>query len=318
MASEPKLHHYVPRFHLSRFANEHGQVWTFDKVTNKIFATGPMALAAERQFYTLPEFEGTDVDPLFLEKQFAELEGEAFNITSCWLRQIDEAISDETKTQETSNNDAARRLKQQFQEAGRVKIPGINRKIMSEFIALQFFRTADAREILKLFAEQNVYKGKIDKDEARALHAHMLCQLADGKGMVSDLAKQIGESIWIFARNETAKLFHTSDIPVLLKTCDNRMWLKGPGIFQPGVYVVYAITPRLVLYCKERSFWGALDQFDSCVSPVVLTPEMIEHENSGHAGLSSRFVFSAQNDFDAAKSFVNDRSNFDIEKERRD
>ncbi len=47
---------------------------TFDKVAGKVFAAGPMALAAERQFYTLPEFSGTNVDPPFLEKQFARVQ----------------------------------------------------------------------------------------------------------------------------------------------------------------------------------------------------------------------------------------------------
>src|SRR5947209_20048394 len=84
--SEPKLHHYVPRFHLERFTDARGRVWSFDKSTKRVFAAGPGAIAAESQFYKLPEFVGTAVDPLFLEKQFAAMESEARNITACWLR----------------------------------------------------------------------------------------------------------------------------------------------------------------------------------------------------------------------------------------
>ena len=279
MNSEPKLHHFVPRFHLARFADDRGRVWTFDKESGKIFPSGPNNVAAERHFYKLPEFLGTDVDPLFLEKQFADIEGQACKVTACWLRQLE--------------------------RASKVEIPDVNRQIMSDFLALQFFRTADAREILKLFAENTgVYPNGVTDDEARSLHARVLCELADGKGIVSDLSQRIRESIWVFARNESSTLFMTSDTPVLLKTPDNRIWLKGPGIFQVGMYVVYAITPTLVLYCKERTHWKKLERFDNTLSPVSFTPGMVDHENSGHAGMSKRFVFSSNSTFDNAKNFL--------------
>jgi hypothetical protein len=116
--------------------------------------------------------------------------------------------------------------------------------------------------------------------------------------------------VWMFARNQSSTPFHTSDTPVLLKTPDNRQWLKGPGIFRPGMYAVYALTPTVVLYCKERTHWKGLAPFNDCVSPVAITPEMAEHENSGHAGMSARFVFSRANDFEAARSFVENPANF--------
>lgn len=308
--SAPKLHHYVPRFHLTRFANERGHVCTFDKVAGKVFAAGPMALAAERQFYTLPEFTGTDVDPLFLEKQFAQLEGEACNITRCWLRQLDgflvaDSSSDKVPTDSSVNLGSA------LEAAPKIEIPDVNRQIMSEFIALQFFRTADARELLKLFAEvSGTYKDGVSDDEARSLHAMMLCKLADGDGIVSNFAQRIRQSVWMFARNSSQVPFHTSDTPVLIKSGDNRKWLKGPGIFEAGTYVVYAITPTLILYCKERSYWKALEPFDRCISPVEFSDDMAKHENSGHAGLSARFVFSSRDDFGDAKAFIADPKNF--------
>jgi len=296
-SSEPKLHHFVPRFHLARFADERGRIWTLDKENDKIFPAGPGNVAAERQFYRLPEFIGTGVDPLFLEKQFAGIEGQACNITSCWLRQLE--------------------------RSKKVEIPDVNRQIMSEFLSLQFFRTADAREILKLFAETT---GKcpngVDKNKARSLQAQLLCQLADKKGIAFELSQRIQESIWIFARNTTPTHFMTSDTPVLMKTGDNRIWLKGPGIFQSGMYVVYAITPTLVLYCKERTHWKMLERFDNALSPVSFTPDMVDHENSGHAGMSGRFVFSSSNSFDFVKAFLKEMKStpqpFDLNHEQQE
>jgi len=305
--SEPKLHHYVPRFHLERFTSEKGHVWTFDKSSGKVFAARPTGLAAESQFYRLPEFEGTSVDPLFLEKQFAQIESEASNITNCWLRQI-EATGGAPAFDESQSPE---QLVKALDQAPRVQVPDINREIMSQFIALQFFRTADSRELLKLVSEASgTYKERVSEDESRSLHAHLLCQLADGKGVVHDLAGRLKESVWMFARNHSSTPFETSDTPVLLKTPDNRKWLKGPGIFQKGMYVVYALTPTVVLYCKERTYWKSLARFDNFVSPVTITSEMAQHENSGHAGMSARFVFSCKNDFAAARSFVENPSNF--------
>src|SRR6266702_772007 len=86
--SKPKLHHYVPRFHLARFADEKGKIWTFDKQAGKIFAANPNALAAETGFYKLPELATKGADPLLLEKQFAAIEAEACDIITCWLRQL--------------------------------------------------------------------------------------------------------------------------------------------------------------------------------------------------------------------------------------
>ncbi|GAG26585.1 unnamed protein product, partial [marine sediment metagenome] len=109
---------------------------------------------------------------------------------------------------------------------------------MSVFISVQFLRTAEQRDILALFAENNGhYKSGISHDEKINLHAQMLCS----GGLVEVIAERIDKSIWLFARNETQTPFWTSDNPVSFKTGDNRMWLKGPGIMSDGSYVVYPI-----------------------------------------------------------------------------
>jgi len=295
---------------LIRFANERGHICVFDKTTGKVFRAGPKALAAENQFYKLPEFMGTGVDPLFLEKQFAQLEGESCKIMVCWVRQLERLIAVE-RTLIGPHEGSPQDLNRALEIAPKIEIPDTNRAIMASFIALQFFRTSDAREILKLFAEHSeVYKKDVSDDEARSLQATLLCQLADGRGLVFDFARRIRESIWMFACNQSQVPFRTSSTPVLLKTPDNRKWLTGPGIFQPGMYVVFAISPTFILYCKERTWWKTLAPFDNCLSPIVITNEMAQHENSGHAGMSARFVFSPTDDFVDAKAFVANPANF--------
>jgi hypothetical protein len=285
--SEPKLHHYVPRFHLSRFVNQDGQFWVFDKKENKIFSASPTGVAAEKYFYTLPEFNDTEVDPLFLEKKFALLESEASKITSCWLNQIE------------INNI--------------IEIPTINREIMSDFIALQFFRTSDHRETLKLIIEKS-RKENLTKDETRTLHAMILEKIFRNEGIISDFSEKIQNSYWIFGKNVTSIPFITSDTPVLMKTADNKIWWKEPGLFDLGNYVVFALTPNIILYCYEKSYYKQLKIVDNHVSPVKFNQEMVNLENVGHSGLSRRFIFSPINDFKNVIEYISNPSNFDLTK----
>ena len=50
---DPKLQHYVPQLLLSRFADDRGQVRTYDKQTKKYFLQNLKNAAAENHFYRL-------------------------------------------------------------------------------------------------------------------------------------------------------------------------------------------------------------------------------------------------------------------------
>jgi Protein of unknown function (DUF4238) len=83
--SAPKLHHYVPQFHLRRFADASGRLWVWDKASDRVFGTMPGGIAAETQFYRLTQYEAEGHDPLTMEKQLSVLEGEVAKITDQWL-----------------------------------------------------------------------------------------------------------------------------------------------------------------------------------------------------------------------------------------
>jgi len=78
--SEPKLHHYVPQFYLKYFCDQSDRIWVWDKKSQKAFQTTSNRVAAGTHFYRVPEFIGTEVDPLFLENDLANLEGKAASI----------------------------------------------------------------------------------------------------------------------------------------------------------------------------------------------------------------------------------------------
>lgn len=276
--SFPKLHHYVPRFYLNNFADSKKQFWIWNKDSESVFKGNPYGVAAENHFYRIPEFVGSETDPLFLEYNLAHLEGKVATILKDWFEKLD-----------------------QMNPMEELNIDEETRYIISYFIAVQFFRTAEQRDILSLFAEtKGGYDGAISPEEKINLHAYFLCT----SEIVSDVTSRIEQSIWMFGRNNSEVPFWTSDNPVCFKTGDNKMWLKGPGIMSKGVYVVFPLSPKYVLYCKEPTFWEDIKIINNKLSPVEFDSGMVEHENAGQVFSSKRFVISSENEFSFAREFV--------------
>ncbi len=275
--SDPKLHHFVPQFYLRRFTDADGLLWVWNRDSDKAFRTNPTNVAAQNYFYLLAELIPLGHDPLTMERQFPQIEHEVAAITEQWLHWL--------------------RLADVYDQ---IEIPDINREIVAMFIALQFLRTEDARQILGLMAEDAEASASISEEEKRCIHTDLLWD----EPIVKDLAKRIQDSVWVFARNDTDVSFLTSDNPVAFRTADNRRWVKV-GFYSAGTYVVYPIAPDIIMYCYPRESPGdQLIKFDRMLSPVQMTKEMVESENSGQVFMASRFVFSLDGDFAYARSFA--------------
>jgi len=181
----------------------------------------------------------------------------------------------------------------------KVPIPDPNRAIVAQFIALQFLRTADYRDILARFASTTEHVASSER-ERRILHTGALW---DDK-LIARFSDRIESSAWVFARNGTDVPFMASDNPVAFRQGDNSMWLKA-GMFGGGTYVVYPLTPDVVMYCyPSEEPWLKLASFDSCVSPVTLSADMVDSENTAQVFMASRFVFSCRDDFAMAREFA--------------
>lgn len=271
--TEPKLHHYVPQFYLKRFAAASGRVWVWDKLKDAIFQTNPKNIAAENNFYWMQELADAGLDPNTMEKQLSGLEANVSLITDQWLYWFSDL------------------------ELGRpVDIPEINREEVALFVAVQWLRTLDQREIIAAL-------GNIDptdaKEQARQ-HTNLVWDLR----IVNAVRDRIKKSVWIFGRNETEMPFITSDNPIAFKTPDNRQWTRG-GILAPGVYAVYPLSPGIVMYCHDPvGRWEVISKFANCLSPVRFTEELVESDNCGQVFMARRFVISSVNKFDSAKDFA--------------
>jgi hypothetical protein len=76
-------------------------------------------------------------------------------------------------------------------------------------------------------------------------------------------------------------------------------------VFDAGTYIVYPLTPDIVMYCyPPEEPWTNIAKFDSSVSPVTFTTEMVQSENSAQAFIASRFVLSSKDDFAAVREFA--------------
>jgi hypothetical protein len=307
----PKLHHYVPQFYLKRFVDGDGYLWIWDKQYDRVFRSRPKSIAAESNFYKLPE-PNSYGDPLILEKHLSEIEGDVARITGQWLDWLKDR----------------KPLK-------KIPIYKDSRWLVSMYIALQFFRTADSKDIIsrldqavKRMGEEHrysvyaTYLSSLDiarpvatadesaqpdatldpqsEEDRRKIHTDFLYD----PNFVVLLADRIDKAIWIFGRNRSKTPFITSDNPVAFKTGNNRMWIKA-GMLERGAYAVFPLSPEIILYCHDREPpFNSLSRFDRSVSPVEFDPELAWSDNTGQVFMANRFVISSMNDFDAARDFA--------------
>jgi hypothetical protein len=291
-------------------------IWVWDKVDDKVFRTSPRRVGAGSNFYRLYNFAEMGRDPLTLEKQFADMEGQASMITEQWLSWLHSAKSGE-----------------------RIRIPKVNRKIVALYVALQFCRTADARDIIVgieslpsnpevaedvnevgrwgtylwgTWLAELVMKDKKANRPVKAerhlsdraeteIHTRWLWNLE----MVHSIAERIEKSVWIFGRNLTGQPFVTSDNPVAFHEGETHRWVKV-GFLARGAYPVFPLSPEIMLYCYDTKDpkYRVLRKFADTLSPVEFNVPLVQHDNAGQAFSAGRFVVSPVNDFEFVREFA--------------
>lgn len=275
--SVPKLHHYVPQFHLQRFTNETGKLWAWDRDADHAFPTTTTSIAAETYFYRLSQYEELGHDWTAMEKQFSELEGNVSIITNQWLEWLRDA-----------------------EPRAEIPIPDTNREIVSLYLALQHLRTAEMRQLLSLMMYEDTGTPLTKADERR-MHTELLWS----EETVTDLATRFQCCVWMFARNCSEVPLITSDNPVAFRTHDNQQWRKLGGILN-GTYAVFPMAPDIVLYCfpNQKPWAQKIDNLTNRLSPVLLDAGMVQSENSGQVFMATRYVFACRNDFRFENEFA--------------
>jgi hypothetical protein len=149
--NEPRRHHYVPQFHQRRFADGSGRFWVWDKTTDRVFASTPGSIALESDFYRLHEFEKLGYDPFTMEKQLSEMEGQMSSITERWLQRL-----------------------RDIEPGQKIAISRPSRDIVSQFMAVQFLRTADTRDILCAIHDGDYPDTPLSSEEKANLHTELM------------------------------------------------------------------------------------------------------------------------------------------------
>lgn len=267
----------MPQFYLRRFTDSSGRLWLWERDQDRVLASSPKRVAGEKNFYYLAAFVEQGHDPLTIERQFSDLEGQVALVTEQWLHWL-----------------------RHISPGAKIAIPDTNREMVSLYVALQFLRTANTRDILVAFDEERTSRESTLPEEKRRLHTEMLWN----EDLFRGLADRIKSSIWVFGYNRTSTPFLTSDNPVAFRARDNSMWLKV-AFRAYGAYVVFPLAPDIVMYCyPNEAPWEKLAMLDATLSPVSFTKEMVESENSAQVFMASRFVFSSMPEFDFERQFA--------------
>lgn len=153
-----RRHHYVPRFYLDRFADQ-GRLRAFDRTRGETITTSPKAVAAENNFYRLPE-----VGPLY-------------------ATQLEDALA-------AQDSESAAAIRNVVAEG---RVSQSHRETLAAHIAFQLLRTRhhrnSARAVTAWMAtaeaqvnlDRRLSDGDFELESERARAERLLRQLANGE-----------------------------------------------------------------------------------------------------------------------------------------
>lgn len=305
-----KIQHYVPQFLLRNFSNgKKDQVWVYDKSSNRSFPSHTKNIASENRFYDF-EFAGQSQS---IEPWLSALESDAKSV-------IDIII----------NSDSLATLTKQ------------NRKILSDFLAIQFTRTKNFREewssfpqIIKAHLEKNgdqvspgsqaeEFLREISENESKLQTSEIVLNAPANYGAI------FLDKTWMLAAASANNPFLLGDSPIARQNLIQQPYRGNLGLGCPGIEIYLPISPirALAIWCptltdlvhrsaslqKKENFGDphgiiALSNSILSGSPVEYQAAHIENFNSLQIARSERYIFSALNDFKLAETMIKDHPN---------
>lgn len=272
-----KMQHYVPQFYLRNFSNQQGEkyiIYCFDKLEDKEFSTDVGNIGGEKYFYDIKKGEEQ-----FLEKKLSELEPK-FN----------KSIQNLIKYKKIDN------------------ISEYQRGILSFFIAVQYLRTKENREIIrdgidqilerlsKYKLSESLKKELDDIDSGESIKSMHIQNLVTESKEFVDI---IFNMKWILYINKTDMPFYTSDNPVKPHNDLDRGPYGNLGLLSIGIQLHIPISPELCLIaCDPTSYDHHPAKYE------ITNKENIKFENGLQVFSSTRHIFSIDNDFSLAKEII--------------
>ena len=304
MSSIPKKQHYVPQFLLKNWSQSNKKrVFIFDKMSNKSFSSSIKNIAHENNFYK-DEILGYENNT---EIKLSELEGDAAPI-------INKIVSE-----------------------GTIKnLADSEHKLLCLFSAVQMLRTNNTREFLEGFNEiltERIQDWGLEPNNDVENFSNMSKEEVKSSsiGILNSLPVEL---VGNFIDKELALLeapincsFYISDHPVIKHNHFPREHRGNLGIGLYGIEIYFPISPRYCLsflcsdlaaeikqsvikHRAEKALGVTMQQDISEVelmvdcfenkTPCKVSPSNMDFSNSCQVISSTRFIYSASNDFSLA------------------
>ena len=284
--SQPKRHHYVPRFYLKNFVNDKGYLWVYDRQEDTYSEQRPEHTAVQKDYYTIKDKHGNkDTE---IEKLFSMIESKASAV-------IKKIVSGVSINQEDKDNLAL------FISCQMARVPEYEKRIadateesMKATGRLLVYSVERAEEIIKQSTKNKSNKG------SNTLTPQALFDFIQGGQYKISFSKEwsLGTMLqsahrlsgyfakmdWLILYAPNKHFFIISDNPyTLVPPKDKYLTNSGVGIITPGAQKVIPLSSKVSLVMGDvggrylvkniRSLW-------------------VRNMNINSAQNSSRFIYA--------------------------
>lgn len=301
----PKNQHYVPRFILKRFSFGKGKhIYAYDKRFEHVFTCSVNNAAVKNKFYDIK----IDEEEITIEHALSEIETKAAII---YKKILD---SENLRT-----------------------ITDLEKKSFSDFLAIQFLRTPNFREMYKdanVKLRDKFRKMGVDPEEtlgaAEQIEEESILFSLDFVMKHHEYAPYFSNKDWVLMKTTKPQPFYISDNPISLQNI-----IPGDGLFGniglavEGIEIYMPLSPTLTLalFCKShrdkimkaneraellcrlnpelapliRSKFGIIKNMLGTLynsSTITCTKSNVTNLNYLQVRHAERFIYSNTNDFD--------------------
>lgn len=258
------MQHFVPRFYLQSWADEHGKIWAYDKVQDEVRHLSTSKVAGQKWFY---HERGEDQD---LERAMSKLEAGASRV----LKDI-----------------SAREEVQGLSEA--------DRRVLNLYASVQMLRTPTKR--LEVQQAVDSIRAAIGDRAAPTLQQQL--DALTGSNLHLSILRDAAVFVEHFDRlhlalevNADDRALITSDHPLVFYNHfpQPQSGLSNLGLVSYGIQVLLPLSPRLELVFTDPRPWQAIGAIPT---RIPMTESGRVFQRSQQCFNAQRFLYSSTNDF---------------------
>lgn len=290
--AHPKNQHYVPQFLLRNFSTgKKKRVYVYDKLKHKTFLTSTRNIASENNFYDI------DIDEInfSLEPLMTEVEGKASKIFKSIIR--DQSLKGLTSE--------SRKTVSLFAGTQFLRVVGIRHSLKNTDTALR-------NEISKRDLNPDDFLPPLDDNKTKLISLSMLAKS-------DEISHHLFNKSWILQKAPQSLSLYISDNPITLHNEIEEIGRGNLGLVSPGVEIYLPISKQFAICFLCESWiekfntayiYNRDDNIRELITAVKtgdakhIQPENVIFLNSLQVINSSRFIYSAVNNFELVSSMI--------------